>query len=126
MLDLLDNSVDAAIEGHGHIIQDDDRNTFVGKVHVYPDVHKAATTKNTTSGLCIINNCAKRIRPLEKVLEVYSSSKVNSGAGDIGENGVGLKQGCATLSDLSFVLAKNGSDIELGIISKSLQSEEGC
>jgi hypothetical protein len=44
------------------------------------------------------------------------------------KNGVGLKQGCATLCDLSFVLVKNGSDanIELGIVVKKLQKEEGC
>jgi hypothetical protein len=73
-----------------------------------------------------VNNCVKAIRPLGEVL--YNSSKVHSGAGDIGENGVGLKQVCATLCDLSFVLVKNRSDanIELGIVAKNLQKEEGC
>ncbi|KAL3827005.1 hypothetical protein ACHAXA_000069 [Cyclostephanos tholiformis] len=119
LLDLIDNSLDAAIQGPNCDCQD----SFQGKVHVYPD-----TYKTTTTGLCIVNNCVKAIRPLEKVLEVYNSSKVNSGAGDIGENGVGLKQGCAALCDLSFVLVKNGSDskIELGIIAKELQTKEGC
>ena len=42
----------------------------------------------------LINNSHKPIRTMEEVLGVYNSSKVNSGAGDIGENGVGLKQGC--------------------------------
>ena len=42
--------------------------------------------------------------------------------------GKGLKQGCATLSDLSFVLVKNGSNsnIELGIVAEQLQTEHGC
>ena len=126
LLDLIDNSLDAAVQAE----DEDDR--VVGRVHVYPDTYevKDGTSRisASTTGLCIINNCVKRIRPLEKVLEVYDSSKVDSGAGDIGENGVGLKQGCATLSDLSFVLVKNGSnrDIELGIIAESLQREEGC
>jgi hypothetical protein len=73
-----------------------------------------------------VNNCVKAICPLGEVL--YNSSKVHSGAVDIGENGVGLKQVCATLCDLSFVLVKNGSDanIELGIVAKNLQKEEGC
>ena len=46
------------------------------------------------SGLCIVNNSKQSIRPMKQVLEIYNSSKVNSGASDIGENGVGLKQGC--------------------------------
>jgi hypothetical protein len=119
LLDLIDNSLDAAIQGPNCGCQ----NSFKGNVQVYPD-----TYKGTTSGLCIVNNCLKAIRPLEKVLEVYNSSKVYSGAGDIGENGVGLKQGCAALCDMSFVLVKNGCDsmIELGIVAKELQRNEGC
>ncbi|KAL7536561.1 hypothetical protein ACHAXR_007311 [Thalassiosira sp. AJA248-18] len=86
------------------------------------------TTTPTTTGLCIVNNSVRPIRPLTKVLEVYNSSKINSGADHIGENGVGLKQGCATLSDLSFVLVKNGKEgfVELGVIAESLQMAEGC
>jgi hypothetical protein len=127
LLDLIDNSLDAAVQGPNCSY----RNSFNGRVHVYPDAYKASNgpaTPTATTGLCIVNNCVKAIRPLGEVLEVYNSSKVHSGAGDIGENGVGLKQGCATLCDLSFVLVKNGSDtnIELGIIAKDLQKEEGC
>eukprot|EP00584_Thalassiosira_punctigera_P026489 CAMPEP_0172578222 /NCGR_PEP_ID=MMETSP1067-20121228/138625_1 /TAXON_ID=265564 ORGANISM="Thalassiosira punctigera, Strain Tpunct2005C2" /NCGR_SAMPLE_ID=MMETSP1067 /ASSEMBLY_ACC=CAM_ASM_000444 /LENGTH=726 /DNA_ID=CAMNT_0013370913 /DNA_START=415 /DNA_END=2596 /DNA_ORIENTATION=+ len=128
LLDLIDNALDAGIHGLGN----GDHNAFVGRVHVYPDVYEVLTgpanVSATTTGLCIVNNCVKKIRPLKKVLEVYNSSKVDSGAGDIGENGVGLKQGCATLSDLSFVLLKNGNNanIELGIVAESLQQEEGC
>ena len=115
LLDLIDNSLDAAIEGQNC-------DGFTGKVHLYPDI-----CGKTTTGICIVNNCVNGIRPLEKVLEAYNSSKVDSGAGDIGENGVGLKQGCATLSDLSFVLVKNDSDnVELGIIAKQLQRMDGC
>jgi len=85
-------------------------------------------TRSKTTGLCIVNNALRPIRPLVQALEVYNSSKIDSGAGDIGENGVGLKQGCATLSDLSFVLVKNGPDkfVELGIVAESLQMAEGC
>jgi len=127
LLDLIDNSLDAGIQGKND--GNGDQSNFVGRVHVYPDVYGAGVaTHATTTGLCIVNNCMKKIRPLEKVLEVYNSSKVESGAGDIGENGVGLKQGCATLSDLSFVLVKNGNNanVELGICAESLQREEGC
>ena len=42
----------------------------------------------------------------------------------------GLKQGCAALSDLSFVLVKNKvnnqNQLSFGIIAKDLQHEEGC
>ncbi|KAL7542801.1 hypothetical protein ACHAXR_012096, partial [Thalassiosira sp. AJA248-18] len=122
LLDLIDNSLDAAIQGQNG---NDDDNTFIGRVHVYPDIYESSAT---TTGLCIVNNSVKTIRPLKTVLEVYNSSKVDSGARNIGENGVGLKQGCATLSDLSFVFVKNGSsaNIELGILAQSLQREEGC
>lgn len=132
LLDLIDNSLDAAIDGEN---SDSDGSSssdgHVGRVHVYSDVFEGTSGRkkiSNTTGLCIVNNSMKPIRPLESVLEVYNSSKVDSGAGDIGENGVGLKQGCATLSDLSFVLVKNGSDdnIELGIIAKSMQRKDGC
>jgi hypothetical protein len=93
-----------------------------------PPPPTATAPPSSTKGLCIINNSFQPIRPLVQVLEVYNSSKIHSGAHDIGENGVGLKQGCATLSDLSFVLVKNGQEgfVELGIIAESLQLPEGC
>lgn len=120
LLDLIDNSLDAAIEGQNC-------DGFTGKVHLFPDIYGKAGYDKATTGICIVNNCKNPIRPLGKVLEAYNSSKVDSGAGDIGENGVGLKQGCATLSDLSFVLVKNENEnIELGIIAKQLQREDGC
>ena len=58
----------------------------------------------------------------------FSTAVLFSFNRDIGENGVGLKQGCATLSDLSFVLVKNGSDdkVELGFCAESLQLAKGC
>ena len=61
-----------------------------------------ATTAST--GLCIVNNAMRSIRPLIQVLEVYNSSKIHSGAHDIGENGVGLKQGCEFIIYLYDVL----------------------
>ncbi|KAL3776369.1 hypothetical protein ACHAW5_004244 [Stephanodiscus triporus] len=166
VLDLVDNSLDAALGSGADGEEDDDDDSsdddFVGRVHIYPDDYvrppgmssssssaallpdhapsdattltaattpaAAATTRPPPSGLCIVNNSRRPIRPLREVLEVYSSSKTTSGAKEIGENGVGLKQGCATLSDLSFVLAKNGTErfVELGIIAESLQMAEGC
>ena len=40
----------------------------------------------------------------------------------IGEYGVGLKQACATLSNTSFVLTRNHSVFELGVIAEDLQT----
>jgi hypothetical protein len=37
-----------------------------------------------------------------------------------------LKQGCAALSDLSFVFIKNKDKLSFGIIARCLQHEEGC
>jgi hypothetical protein len=77
------------------------------------------------SGIVILNNSYKHIKPMAQVLEVYQSSKGDQSE-SIGENGVGLKQGCATLSDLSFALSKNLGQYSLGIIAKSLQRKDGC
>jgi hypothetical protein len=122
LLDLIDNSLDASIQAPGEA-----SNNFIGRVHIHPDVfEQEERPKCTTTGVTILNNSWKPIRPLAQVLEVYNSSKLDSGSGDIGENGVGLKQGCAALSDLSFILAKNGDDsrCELGIVAEQLQRVE--
>lgn len=68
------------------------------------EVGSASSTTNT--GLCIVNNSIRPIRPLAQVLEVYNSSKTHSGAGDIGENGVGLKQGCECIVVFAFLANK--------------------
>jgi len=56
----------------------------------------------------------------------FSSDKVTPNT--IGENGVGMKQAAASLSDMTFVLVKNGSneELELGIVARVLQNEVGC
>ena len=155
LLDLIDNSLDAAIADKNDTSTNDEGidsdgeggESFIGRVHIYPDeipteddtprnnggttsryfngeqpdmvTSNTDTTNNTaaaaasntadsavnnnssnnsskpkTKGLCIINNSVKPVRPLVQVLEVYNSSKVHSGSGQVGENGVGLKQGC--------------------------------
>eukprot|EP00985_Skeletonema_marinoi_P003386 scaffold1451_cov108-Skeletonema_marinoi.AAC.1 len=167
LMDLIDNSLDAAVVGsrklggNSNIGGNNDGNNnrggdnssnnknFIGRVHVYPDKLNQTTTNNqqnstTTTGILLLNNSHRSIRPLQHILEVYNSSKTHSGSEHIGENGVGLKQGAATLSDLTFVLVKkkkrrNGGAvmdnvleeeeegvIELGLIAESLQREAGC
>lgn len=98
-----------------------EQSDLIGRCHINPD-----TRNSTITGITIMNNCIFEPQPLKKCLEVYDSSKVHSGADHVGENGVGLKQACATLSDCSFVLVKRRNDLcELGIIAESLQSTEG-
>ena len=130
----------------------------------------------TSSFLLIQNNSWKPIRGLKDVLTVYQSQKnanITTTTGTtsfvsssgpmvaqphqthphttrkdaIGENGVGLKHGCAALSDCSLVLTRNGCLLsndnsdnnnnttidltadppvwELGVIAKDLQSTQG-
>lgn len=123
LLDLIDNAVDGATHTHSGI------EDFAGRVHIYPDIYKQSTTNRKgenlmkTTGLCLRNNSPCQIVPLSEALVVHHTTKLDEG--EIGENGVGLKQACAALCDLSFILVKNGTKVELGIVAKSLQREEG-
>lgn len=145
LLDLVDNAFDACFANPVEP-------PFGGKILIMPDIYsglinndksllameksappstKTTTTmtipmsKATTTGIVIVNNSAKEIKSLHEILEVYSSKKGKSSE-TIGENGVGLKQGCANLSDLSFVLVRNEKKLSLGVIASELQKPEGC
>jgi len=115
--DLIDNAVDAAFDDP--LVEKN--NNFIGRIDIHPDVYQS-----TTTGICLQNNCVKSVASLEKVFVVYESSKVDSGADAVGENGVGLKQACAALSDLSFVLVKRANnELSFGVIAESLQLRGG-
>lgn len=96
--------------------------------------------------LCLHNNCVKPVKKLKKILDVYNSDKIDSA---IGENGVGVKQAAAAMSDLSIVvttridhepMAKTNSNddvdddksnirnclVSIGILSKDLQTKKAC
>jgi hypothetical protein len=125
LLDLVDNSVDAIMQKRDDNTAFDDSLLFVGQIEIYRDIYDF--DGDASSGLCIRNNSPKAITPLKDVLNLFISTKDELGAESIGENGVGLKQSCAALSELCFVLVKNGSSkLELGILSKSLQKVDGC
>lgn len=113
LLDLMDNAFDATKTGS---LKD-----FDAKILVYPDEDR----NGDATGLCLLNNTPKHIKPMAQILEIYQSSKGNQSQ-SIGENGVGLKQSSATLSDLSFCLSKNLHQYSIGIVSKALQRENGC
>lgn len=123
-LDLLDNCLDATLQKKGC----DGRKGFQGRIVVdcLEEEHQFWET-----GITIMNNSPIPVNSLDEALKVYKSSK-NTEATEhtsikdaIGENGVGLKHGCATLSDASFVLTRNRKTIDIGVIAKDLQSSHG-
>ena len=151
LLDLLDNSFDATISRQKVFgVTNDGTDTatnetaipdpvdssahsldaFVGKINIsslcYDKYKKDSNDTACTerSGILIMNNSQAPVKPLKQVLEVYRSAKGKESE-TVGENGVGLKQGCATLSDLSFGITKHKNAIELGVIASLLQHEEG-
>jgi hypothetical protein len=114
LLDLLDNAFDAATVTHP------------GKIHICPDHMAIHPRINKITGIAIWNSSVEPIKPLRQVLGRHLSLKGDS-AHSIGQNGIGLKQGCATLSDLSFCLSKNRNmdgtnQFGVGILALSLQS----
>lgn len=119
--DLIDNVFDASSQFHGYLEIDvdveeekdeEDENRF-------PELEL-----DSTNGFYMLNNCHHAVKPMKKVLTVFNSEK-GSARSQIGENGVGVKQGCATLSDISFVMSRNEQVYSLGILAKELQKKEG-
>jgi hypothetical protein len=110
-LDLMDNAVDAA-----------DVTTDGGKIEVLMD--DPGQGLGCKPGLILVNNSHKPIKDVGQILEVYHSTK-HKAADSVGENGVGLKQGCAALANLSFIVVRNGDDLHVGLLAKQLQHDEG-
>eukprot|EP00977_Amphora_coffeiformis_P006995 scaffold1515_cov162-Amphora_coffeaeformis.AAC.7 len=108
-LDLMDNAVDSA-----------DVSSHTGKIHIDRD----QGTSLCPTGIMMMNNSQEPIKDLGQILEVYHSTKQHN-AESVGENGVGLKQGCAALANLNFVVVRHFDDLWLGIISRRLQTPEG-
>jgi len=97
--------------------------------------------------LCLHNDCVNPVKELRKILDVYNSDKADSA---IGENGVGVKQAAAAMSDLSIVvttrideepLVMDYDDIEsrensskrirkvlvsIGVLAKKMQTKDAC
>lgn len=119
LLDLFDNALDASTM---HLSQQQQINDInCGRIHV--DADKDNSERKTT-GIKMVNSSVLPIKPLKEVFEVYGNNDTGmSSSSRIGENGVGLKQGCATLSDLSFCLVKNhGNQFSLGMLAWQLQT----
>jgi len=97
--------------------------------------------------LCLHNDCVNPVKELRKILDIYNSDKTESA---IGENGVGVKQAAAAMSDLSIVITtrvdeepllmdygnlKSGENssrrirkclISIGVLAKKMQSSDAC
>eukprot|EP00546_Thalassionema_frauenfeldii_P018264 CAMPEP_0178907652 /NCGR_PEP_ID=MMETSP0786-20121207/7489_1 /TAXON_ID=186022 /ORGANISM="Thalassionema frauenfeldii, Strain CCMP 1798" /LENGTH=781 /DNA_ID=CAMNT_0020579473 /DNA_START=76 /DNA_END=2421 /DNA_ORIENTATION=+ len=109
LLDLFDNAIDATLH-------------FNGKIQVYQD--PPLNDQGRSDGIILRNNCCRPIPKLATVLTVFGSEKR---ADQIGENGVGVKQACAALSDLSLIISKNKENkFSIGLLYKDLQSSAGC
>jgi hypothetical protein len=99
--DIIDNALDAA-------------HPVTGRLHV---------SSSSDEDLIIANTCHQPVAPLSVILKAYKSNKSQNNT--IGENGVGLKQGCATLSDLTFVLTRNKYQYGVGLLCRALQNDQG-
>ncbi len=97
--------------------------------------------------LCLHNDCVNPVKELRKILDVYNSDKSESA---IGENGVGVKQAAAAMSNLSIVVTTrideeplmiHNDDIErrensvkrvrkglvsIGVLAKKMQTKDAC
>jgi len=126
VLDLLDNAFDAGFSTM--------HPNFKSKIHIMrdewisPQANFTKASENPfgdcVTGMVIANNSAEPICDILSILEVYKSAKADCES--IGENGVGLKQGCATISDLSFVLIRSDERMAIGVIAKGLQHDAGA
>jgi hypothetical protein len=120
LLDLFDNAVDASWS-----LLPEEGEPRQPKPKINVDIDRMGR-----NGV-VIRNASKFIPPLRDVLQVYKSSKAGEGDNSIGENGIGVKHACASLSSLSFVFTKttDPSDksctIGMGILMQELQRDDG-
>jgi len=111
LLDLFDNAIDATLHPQ-----------FNGRIEVYRD--PPLNSRGRADGICLKNNCFRAIPELSTVLTVFGSEKR---CDQIGENGVGVKQACAALSDLSIIITMNeGNRFSIGFLFKEFQTSDGC
>jgi hypothetical protein len=104
LLDLLDNAVDAAAD------LTDSNKQHRGRISLAVDGEQ----------LVLTNSCIEPIPAIPLVLNVFCSNKQQSQ--QIGQNGVGIKQACASLARLSWILTRSHNVYSIGIITEDLQS----
>jgi len=116
LLDLFDNAMDATMPPE----IDDPNYKPSENMMVRLQLDKETDNERDATGIMMMNNCYRRIPPLVEVLSIHKSCKGDTD--QIGENGVGVKQACAALSELSFVFTKNRNELGLGILAEILQT----
>jgi len=94
-LDLLDNAFDAAETG--------------------------AIDVSTKGTHVVIKNTCAVIKPITDIMRLFASDK---GANAIGENGIGLKQASAALSDTTLIAFRRGCVVGISILDKDLFSKQ--
>jgi hypothetical protein len=131
MLDLVDNTVDAhRLAGHDGGGGSGGGGHAGCRIRINRGVHARSYAD---ACIQIMNSASPSpIKDMHKILEVFSSNKNQE---SIGENGVGVKQASACLSNFSMIITKNenhgpyakdgGGTIQVGILSKALQRDEG-
>jgi hypothetical protein len=119
LLDLLDNAVDAS---WSLLLDDVDHDQHRG-LDERPLIQIDVDDRIGSGGI-VMRNASKYIPPLSEVLQVYKSKK-GSTKDSIGENGIGIKHACASLSDLSFIFCKRDMEyLSVGILMKDLQQDK--
>jgi hypothetical protein len=88
-------------------------------------IHVSRDPYGTFNGIVMRNSCREATPPIDAVLNVNGGTKKDK-ADQIGENGVGVKQACANMSDLSFILIKTPNRYGFGILMGDLQQEQPC
>ena len=126
LLDLFDNAVDACfVTPLQQELALASNPSMSSKPPVHPTIDVSLDSYGDTYGLVMRNTCREEVPPIKQVLNVNTRSKEHK-SDQIGENGVGAKQACANLSDLSFVLIKSPKKYSLGILMADLQTTDVC
>ncbi|GFH55573.1 hypothetical protein CTEN210_12049 [Chaetoceros tenuissimus] len=106
--DLIDNVFDAAPSSNGRLAI---------------NIDSYEQEFRNRNGIYILSNCQHPVKPMREVLTCFNNGERDRS--QIGENGIGLKQACACLSDISVVMSRNEHVYSLGILARSLQTPAG-
>lgn len=144
-MEYYDSDDDETDEDHQQDVEGNDAFGTLGSDSEDPDAGEKISDfrliddENT---LCLHNDCVKPVKELRKILDVYNSDKTDSA---IGENGVGVKQAAAAMSDLSIVVTTRIDEepllmdyadhsnqrirkvlVSVGVLAKKMQAANAC
>jgi hypothetical protein len=85
--------------------------------------HTIHASKDFMAGIVLRNSSVNPVPPMSQVLQIYKSAKDTEA---VGENGIGAKHACASLSKLSVFFSKSeNKHFGVGILMEELQREGG-